>query len=200
MYDTDFDPLYDRKDQSNISDLQFIEDLCKSDGLCIKVTDGKLILYDEAKYDIISSVLTITKGETNIVGFPSFSRNAKNIYNACEISYTDSDTDKTYIGYFQEPNGVQSGHILRLQESFNGESDDINLERKAKARLREQNKNEWKASFTLKGDVTYFAGMNIDVVGYKKFDGKYHVENVTHTVGGSGYVVGVECRKCLVGY
>ncbi len=200
VFDTDFDPLYDRKDQTDVSDLQFIEDLCKSDGLCMKVTDGKLIIYDESKYDIIDSVTTITKGESDIIGRPSFQRNAKNIYNACEINYYDSESDKNYRGYFEEPNGVHSGHILRIKEEFNSKEDDINLDRKAKARLREQNKNEWKASLTLKGDIIYFAGVNIDIVGWKKFDGKYHVESVTHSNGSGGYTVGLECRKCLEGY
>lgn len=200
VYDTDIDPIYDRKDQSDQSDLEFIEDLCKSDGLCLKVSDSKLIIYDESKYDVVASALTITKGDDDIYGNPSFTRNAKNIYNACEITYYDSDTDKTYKGYFAEPNGVHTGHILRLQEDFNGTSDDINLDRKAKARLREQNKDEWKVSLSLKGDVFYFAGMNIDIVGWKKFDGKYHVESVSHSIGSGGYVVSLECRKCLNGY
>ncbi len=200
VYDTDIDPLYDRKDQSFQSDLEFIESLCKSDGLCLKVSDSKLIIFDESKYDTIDSALTIKKGESNIYGTPSFMRSAKNIYNACEITYYDSDTDKIYRGYFGEPNGVHTGHILRLQEEFNGMSDDTNLDRKAKARLREQNKNEWKLSLSLKGDIFYFAGMNIDVVGWKKFDGKYHVESVNHSNGSGGYVVDLECRKCLSGY
>ncbi len=197
-FDTDINPYYDRKDQSNISDLEFIEGLCKSDGLCLKVSNSNLIVYEEAKYDIIDSAITITRGKSNIIGMPSFQRNAKNIYKACEITYFDSNTDKSYRGYFEV--SAHTGHILKLQEQFNGKSDDVNLDRKAKARLREQNKNEWKLSFTMVGDIIYFAGMNVDIVGWKKFDGKYHIESVSHSYGSGGYSVGIECRKCLDGY
>lgn len=87
-------------------------------------------------------MLTIENGLTYIYGYPSFKRNAKNIYTGCEISYFDSKTDKTYKGSFIAPNSPNTGHILRLKENFNSEKDDINLDRKAKSRLREQNKNE----------------------------------------------------------
>ena len=37
VYDTGVDPFYDQMDQNNKSDLKFLEELCKSDGLCIKI-------------------------------------------------------------------------------------------------------------------------------------------------------------------
>ena len=53
IYETDVDPYYDRVDQNNKSDLAFIEELCKSDGLCLKISDAQLIVFEESKYDTL---------------------------------------------------------------------------------------------------------------------------------------------------
>lgn len=200
IYETDIDPFYDRIDQNNKSDLCFVEELCKSDGLCMKVSDNKLVIFDESKYDAKPHVLEIVKGESNILGFPKFKRNAKNIYKACEISFFDSETDRTYLGYFEEPTGIKVGHVLKLQESYNSKFDDISLNRKAKSRLREQNKNEWTFDVTVQGDLTYFAGTNVLITGWNKCDGKYHIKSVRHTIGSGGYSVSLNTRRCLEGY
>lgn len=200
VYDTDIDPFYDQSDQNDKSDLDFLEELCKSDGLCMKVSDGQLIVFEESKYDEMPAAMTIKRGSTDIIGKPKFQRNAKNIYDACEISYFDSKTDKTYEGYFKAPTVGNVGHTLKLRENFNSESDDINLDRKAKARLREQNKNEWTCDMTVKGDITYFSGINVELVGWHKFDGKYHITTCTHKNGSSGYTVSLNMRRCLEGY
>ena len=173
VYDTDVDPFYDQADQNDKSDLDFLEELCKSDGLCMKVTDGQLIMYEESKYEAESAVATITKGDSNIIGTPNFSRDAKDVYKACEIQYYCPKTDETYVGYFEAPNAPEVGHTLKLRENYNSESDDINLDRKAKARLREKNKYEWTCNMTLKGDIIYFTGTNLNLVGWGRFDGKY---------------------------
>jgi len=201
VYDTDVDPFYDQADQNDKSDLDFLEELCKSDGLCMKVTDGQLIIYEESKYEGKPTVATITKGDSNIIGVPNFNRDAKDVYKACEIQYYCPKTDETYVGYFETPNAPDVGHTLKLRENYNSESDDINLDRKAKARLREENKYEWTCDMTLKGDIIYFTGTNIDIVGWGRFDGKYHIDTAVHSINNSGgYTVSLSLRRCLEGY
>ena len=200
IYETDIDPYYDRTDQNNKSDLAFIEELCKSDGLSLKISDVQLIVFEESKYDTLPPVGKIIRGASLISGNPKFRRNAKNIYTACEISFTDSKTDKTYMGRFDAPNVEQVGHVLKLNEKFNAESDDMDFERKAKARLREQNKKEWTADISLRDGVIYYAGTNIELEGWYKFDGKYHIQSVSYSISTSGFTTNLSVRKCLEGY
>jgi len=199
MYDTDVDPFYDNADQNDKSDLDFLEELCKSDGLCMKVTDGQLIIYEESKYEAKPAVIVIRKGSSNILGHPRFARNAKDVYKACEICYYCPKTDETYTGYFEAPD-VEVGHTLKLRENYNSESDDINLDRKARARLREMNKYEWTCDISLKGDIVYFTGTNVEIIGWGRFDGKYHIDTVRHSIGSGGYTVALSLRRCLEGY
>jgi len=200
VYDTDVDPFYDVADQNDKSDLEFLEELCKSDGLCMKVTNCQLIVFEEAKYEAEPAVVTIEKGRTNIIGDPDFNRNAKDIYKACEISYFCPKTDETYIGYFAVPNAPDVGHTLRLRGNYNAESDDINLDRKARARAREKNKYEWTCRITLNGDITYFTGTNVEFVGWGRFDGKYHIDVVAYSNSSSGFDVTLTLHRCLEGY
>ena len=198
VYDTNIDPFYDQADQNDKSDLDFLAQLCKSDSLCVKVTKGKLIVFEERKYEAEAEVTAIVKGSADIIGKPRFSRNAKDVYKACEIKYFCPKTDELYVGYFENPNAPEMGHTLKLREDYNSESDDINLDRKSRARLREKNKNEWQCSVELKGDIIYFAGTNVKYEGFGRFDGKYHIARCTHRINGNGgYTVSLSTRRCL---
>ena len=200
VYESDDDPKYDKSEQSNESDLSFLEKLCKGEGMAIKISGKQLVIFDEAKYDTLPSVATLEIGKSYFYGYPSFKRNAKNIYSGCEIKYFDSKTDKTYTGIFNAPNMEKVKKILKLQEKFNSETDTIDYNKKAKARLREQNKKEYTASVKLKGDVIYFAGTNVELKGFYKFDGKYNIQSCNHSISRSGYIVSLNLRKCLEGY
>jgi len=200
VYDTNVDPFYDVADQIDKSDLEYLEELCKSDGLCLKVTDGQLIVFEESKYESEPSVTTIVRGSRNIIGEPRFRRRAKDVYRACEISHYDPKTDKLYRGYFEAPNVGDVGHTLVLREHFNGEGDDISLNRKSKARCRERNRSEWICDIDMKGDIIYFAGTNVEYEGWYRFDGKYHIANCVHTIGDDGYTTSLHTRRCLEGY
>ena len=200
VYEIDYDPEYDKSEQSNESDLSFLEKLCKGEGMAIKISGKQLVIFDEAKYDTLPPVITLEVGKSYFYGYPTFKRNAKNIYSGCEIKYFDSKTDKTYTGIFNAPNMEKVKKILKLQEKFNSETDTIDYNKKAKARLREQNKKEYTASVKLKGDVIYFAGTNVELKGFYKFDGKYNIQSCNHSISRSGYIVSLNLRKCLEGY
>ena len=200
VYDTNIDPFYDIAAQVDKSDIEYLEELCKSDGLCLKVTDGQLIVFDESKYESELEIATITRGVSNIIGEPRFNRRAKDIYKACEVSHFDPKTDRLYTGYFEVPNAPNVGHVLTLREPFNSVGDDMSLDRKARARCREKNRNEWTCNLTMKGDIIYFSGSNIRFEGWGRFDGKYHITNATYTTGKGGSTTILRTRRCLEGY
>lgn len=196
VYESNYNPYYKRKDQDEQSDLEFIEELCKDDGLCVKVSNEQLVVFEEYKFDAAKPKYTFTKDKSNIVGTPSFSRNAKNIYKACEIKYHNEDKDKTYRAYYETKDVFANDNTLRFKEECSEVFDATTLKHKARSRLREQNKNEWKLSISLVGDIAFSTGDNFMLVGYGKFDGKYNIESINHSIGG-GYTVDISARKCL---
>ncbi len=200
IFESDTDPEYDKSEQNNESDLSYLEKLCTAEGLAIKISGRKLVVFNEEKYDTFEPAVFLEAGKSYFYGYPSFKRSAKNIYSGCEIKYFDSKTDNVYTGIFNAPDMENLNKILKLQEKFNSETDTIYYNRKAKARLREQNKKEWTASVKLKGDIIYFAGTNVNLKGFYKFDGKYNITTCKHSISRSGYVVTLDLRKCLEGY
>ena len=79
VYDSKINPKYDKEEQQNETDLAYLENLCKSEGLDIKITGNQLVIFDEAKYDAQPSYITIENGKSFLYGYPSFKRNAKRI-------------------------------------------------------------------------------------------------------------------------
>ena len=67
-------------------------------------------------------------------------------------------------------------------------------------RLRQKNKAEYSAEFTLVGDTRLVAGVTVQVAGWGMFDGKYIIESATHSVTASGYTLQVKLRRVLEGY
>ncbi len=87
MYEAHNNPKYDRQDQTDVSDLSFLNDLCKQEGIALKVTGKKLVLFDEYVYEQKPSALTITRGVSDIISY-GFSFTTQDVaYAGCEVSY-----------------------------------------------------------------------------------------------------------------
>ncbi len=200
IYDSSFDPLYDKQEQSNESDLEFLSGLASDDGMAIKISNGKLVIFDKEKYDNQAAVGKIIRGQTNLTAEPSFKCSAKDIYSSCEITFTDSKTDNTYSGSFVAPVPLGVNRILRKRESYNSQSEDINFKRKAKCALREQNENQWTATVEIIGNYYYYAGTNIELCGWGNWDGKYHITQAQHNISSNGFTTKLSLRRCLEGY
>lgn len=203
IYDCEYNPKYDKQEQSNESDLEFLSKLAKDDGMAIKISCGKLVIFDKARYDSMPPVAKIIRGQTNLTGEPSFKCSAKDIYSSCEITFTDNSTKSkknTHSGSFAAPSPLGVNRVLRIRESYNSKEDDINFKRKAKSALREQNENQWTASVELVGSCYYYAGTNIELCGFNKWDGKYHITQAKHSVSSSGFTTSLSLRRCLEGY
>lgn len=65
----DEDPYYDRVDQTRESDLKFLSRLCQDVGLSIKVTDEKLVIFDQHFYENRPPVKTITLGQSDVLSW-----------------------------------------------------------------------------------------------------------------------------------
>ena len=198
MFESADDPFYDRKEQMEESDITFLQRLCKDAGISLKVTANKIVLFDELDYEQKGTVMTIKKGEANVLGY-SFSTSLHNsAFSSCHVSYTDPKTGKTIDYTYKPKDADKSGQVLEVNEKVKDKSEAQKL---AKKRLRQKNKNEFKASFNLSGDTRLVAGVTVETSGYGAFDGKYIIETATHTISKSGgYKTDISLRKVLEGY
>lgn len=206
VFESSDDPTYGRVDQVQMTDLKFLYKLCSDAGISIKVTDKKLVIFDEAEYESKGAVRKLVRCKDDIISY-SFSTDSKEIYTEATVSYHDTETGEQIEGSFKPPNAPKTGHKLKVYErcDFSGNyapkaAKDATAKKLAKKKLREKNKNETTARLTLVGDVRLVGGSNIELSGWGIFDGKYHIETATHKVDSSGYVVDIELHKVLEGY
>lgn len=197
MYESSYDPLYDRREQVQVSDIVFLQGLCEDAGISIKVTAKIIVLFDAADYEQKETVREIKKGTTDVKTYRFSSKTGDTKYARCHVSYTDPLTKKTIEYTYTPRDADKDGQTLEINEKVKTREEARQL---AMKRLRQKNKAEFSAEFTLVGDVRLVAGVTVDVIGYGMFDGKYIIENATHSVTGSGYTLQVKLRRILEGY
>lgn len=194
FYESDADPSYDRVEQTQQSDIDFLKKLCEDAGISIKATDGNLVLYDQAAYEAKESVLTIEKGAKG--GYSKYrlsSGSADTQYAKCRVSYMDPATGKC-IEATAEDGDVSGDQCLEITAKVGSVGEAQALAQKS---LRMHNKLAKTATFTLPGDVGLVAGVTVRLKGWGGWDGKYIVTKAVHTVGGSGYTTQITMRKVL---
>ncbi|MDR1510840.1 MAG: hypothetical protein LBS53_14545, partial [Synergistaceae bacterium] len=160
------DPQYDTRNQSKQSDMAFLMELCRDTGLALKVTDDKIVIFDEEEFESHSATTKITRGDRRILSM-SVKTKMAGTFKKAQVRYNDTESDETFNVY-TEDGIVGSGQTLQINQRVkNGaEAEDL-----AKSKLHEANKNEVTGSFNLVGDLSFAAGVNIEISGYGAFDG-----------------------------
>jgi phage protein D len=197
MYESSFNPFYDRREQVDLSDIVFLRGLCHDAGISLKVASGFIILFDAAEYEQKGAVTTIRRGMADVSSYRFGTSTNDTQYARCHVKYTDPQTGET-IEYTYTPRGSDpEKQTLSINERVRTRSEARNL---AMRRLRQKNKEEFQAEFTLVGDTRLVAGVTIEVAGYGMFDGKYIIKTATHSVTASGYTLQIKLRRVLEGY
>lgn len=194
LYEADEDPEYDRVEQTEQSDLAFLLKLCEDAGLSLKVTGKQIVIFDDSKYEQMPPVMTITRGSSDVISYDA-SISIRNVYSAARVQYKGGKKKKEIVYTYQPPNAPKTGKVLVINERVDSIAQ---AERLAKKRLRQKNKEEYRFSLTMLGNITLVAGVTVTIKGWGKHDGKYFVEKATHE--GPGYTVKLELRRVLEGY
>lgn len=194
-YETDYDPEYDRIEQTEEADLPFLQRLCDDAGLCLKVTNGQIAIFDERKYEAASPVATITNGKDFIIEYSGKST-MTGLYKSCVVEYQDPDSKQTIRASYTPPKPPPTDRVLYVNERVpNVKTAEI----LAQKRLREANKQGISFSITLLGDIRLLAALTVKLSGFGKFDGKYIITQAVHGQS-DGYQTSLQLRKCLEGY
>ena len=194
FYDTNEDPLIKRAEQSELSCLAFLEKLCTDNGLALKVADGKLIIFDEEKYEQQEPISTLYY-DLSITKRFSASATIHEIYSAAHVKYKQGKEDKFIEATFTDSTR-DAGMTLEINQKVDTQAE---AEKLAKKKLREKNKDEIKVTLTTVGRFDYLSGRVIALASHGFYDGNYLIERATHKIG-NGYEVDLQLRKCLKGY
>ena len=201
----DYNPVIDRAEQTEQSDLSFLYKLCADHGLALKICNKQLVIFDEADYEAGESVALVPKPKTvyttgslkvlNLLESYSLKSKVRDVYKACHVKYQDSSTKQKIEATFTAPD-KETGKTLEVNEQVTSIAD---AQRLAKKKLREKNCDEVTGSFNFVGNPELAAAVNIQLSGFGVFDGKYIITKAQHDIG-SGYTTSIDVRRCLDGY
>lgn len=207
VYSAAENPVLDRAEQTEQSDLSFLYALCNEKGLALKICDNQIVIFDEEEYEQADAKITIVKPGTvytpdeneemtyitRILSY-KFTSKVRDVYAACHVKYSKGENKETIEATFTVPD--KKGKTLQVNEQVENQAD---AEKIAKKKLREKNKDEITGSFSLPGSFALAASVVLNVLGFGVFDGKYIITNARHDVG-SGYTTSIDIRRCLNGY
>ncbi len=195
FFDSKENPDYKRKDQRDEGDLAFLQRLCSEAGLNLKVSDKKIVIFEEQKYESNAPVYTIKRGQSDIKSY-SFTSKLQDTANSAEVSYHDPVSNEKVKSEFKPSEPPATGEKLQLNARVESAAE---ATRVAKNELRNKNKNELTARLSLMGNPSIAAGVTITLQGFGVFDGKYLVDKATHSIS-NGYSTDVEAHRVLKGY
>src|SRR5699024_1990078 len=101
---------YDRKDQSEQPDLAFLQSLCKDEGLSLKLTDNKLEVFEDKRFDQPPPIPTIYPPDSIQ---PRFTIQAHDLYSECTVIYRDAAAAADVEYTFTDPS-VPTGKTLNV--------------------------------------------------------------------------------------
>lgn len=194
FYDAPEDPVIERAEQSEETDLSFLQKICKDAGLALKVTDKNIVVFDIAKYEATEPVMTITKGKDNIISFDCRTT-IHEIYSACHVKYKHGKKGKLIEYTFTAPHRAK-GRTLQINEKVESIEE---AEKLAKKKLREKNLEEVSISLSMVGNFALLASNTVMLAGFHVYDGKYLIMRSSHEIG-SGYTTKIELRRVIDGY
>lgn len=204
-YETDYNPIIDRAEQSEESDLNFLYKILQDHGLTLKIFDKKLVVFDEADYEAVAPPITIYKPQIGSEGGTAFKVKAiksyslqsklRDIYKACHVKYQDGKSKEKIEATFTDSQKA-SGKTLEVNEQVKTQGE---AERLAKKRLRAKNCQEVTGSFSLLGNPLLLASNTVSLDGFGAYDGNYIIVRATHNIS-SGFTTDIEIRRCLNGY
>lgn len=88
LFDVETDPAYDRKDQKAESNLAFLSRLCEDEGFSLKVTDEKIVIFDQVSYEKKEPIATIALGVSDVLSW-SFDSQQSDTYKTCTVAWRD---------------------------------------------------------------------------------------------------------------
>ena len=201
------DITIDKIEQTNETDLSFLQSVCKKYGVCMKCYKSGFVLYNEAAYEARESYNFYGEYPSNAVsgsneGFTdwttheiqpdyNWTTSLQGLYTGAEIRYKNPKKKKETIT-------VKVGteeKVLYLNEQVKDQSE---AERVAKARLNTQNKNTTTITFKpTVFDHALFSTYNIDIRNCGMCDGKYFVDRVDVKLDSGGLTQTVTARKII---
>ncbi|MDD3466031.1 MAG: contractile injection system protein, VgrG/Pvc8 family [Campylobacterales bacterium] len=194
--------------QNGERDLSFLRRIAEEYGYIFKIADDKLIFFEVETLRGYDVTATIDRKQMSRFRFLD---KTSNTYKACEISYFDARAKKLITVTVkakatETKQRAAKGSTVKVSTNEGQPKEDtlkltIRCENKqqaiAKARAALNGKNKFiEADIDIFGEPRICAGINFDVTGLYRLNGKYQAESVVHTITRqSGYASSIKAVR-----
>lgn len=179
------------KEQSEQEDGAFLQELCQSYGLILKIYRDKLVIFDREVYKKKKPVKKISRfAIKREVGW-NYQTDLEGSYTGGVITYTDARTEKDIsyeVGTKERP--------LKLNEQADSIGD---AKRKLEAAIANANHGLFRLSLSVMGNPDLVDGVVLEIVDFGvEISGRYFVDKAVHSLSrGEGYVTALEMSKII---
>ena len=213
LYCVTKNPKYERKQQDSETDIAFLIRLCEDAGLSVKISDGKLIIFDRKSFESGKSVKTIKFGDGSYTKWSLGTGDGNTTYDICTVTYTNPQTGKSYKGVYKSPEWQEEEDRVAEANKDKGENDEretpnhteLKIKNKkvtsnskakelAEIELNLKNLFERTATFTVPGNPSLMAGLPVTLKNWGYWSGKYMITVCTHSISTSGYTTKIKLR------
>ena len=190
---SNINPLYASKEQTETPDSTFLSDLCEEEGLAMKVTDSKIVIFNEKDFEARAPIALYKEFQDSVISYSFKSRLANTNYSGVNVKYYDAKIGKLveYLYTIGEIN--EKSKIYQLNTQVKDVSEAMRVAKQTALRL---NKKETTTSLTVVGNIEILGGVTVILEEFGAFSGKYYIEKATHTID-NGYVTSFEARKVI---
>lgn len=172
-------------EQDEQTDCKFLYALCEDYGLAMKVFNNRIVIFDEEKYEQKAPSVTIR--ENDMLKW-DINTTMAGTYTGAVFSFSDPNDEQEY--------SVEIGSRERVLNINVTASSLYDAERKAVAKLNQENKKATTITAVIMADPGIVSGMNVRIEGMGRLSGKYYVEKVsTRITGGSGSQMTLSLRQ-----
>ncbi len=196
MFESHYNPSYDRVEQYRKSDIAFLSKLCKDAGASLKITNNVIVIFDQSEYENKKAVAKFKFKDGSYINY-RLSTGTNSTFTSCHVSWTDSSgtviSATEYAENYSDKNGGES-RCLEVRQKVSSIAEAQMLAHKM---LRLYNKYTYTAEFTIIGNTNYAAGQVVTLEGFGAWNGKFIIEQAVHTLNSSGYRTKLALRKSM---
>lgn len=166
--------------QEKTTDFSFLNEIADKEGIKLKVTNSKLVLFEEEKLLKKESIKTFS-----IDYFTDFEIDDKSneIYDAIELTYYHAieDEEKRVILTKDQLEGRENKEYEKLLKR-KVRAKDNNFNKLAKNLLNKANRKEITIKFKTIGYLNLYTGAVITIVDAAQYNGKYLITKITYNL------------------
>lgn len=175
--------------QKNESDISFLKRIAREYGYIFNIKDGYLTFIELEELHNQDAIFSLYKEDFE---YFNVSDSTTKMYGSVKVSYFDSKT-KTLKTYTSKSN-TQLSDTLTIHRKCSSIEEAKKLADSALKNGSKEIKGRIKPKEPL---LNFIAGVNFDIYGVGKFEGKYHIKSAERKIDENGYNITGEVEKCI---